>query len=179
MLHIVCDTDISCEEVGSMKLTIKRKQIVILALFLVLLLITLIQGCGNTNGSECQAPDGSKITITPSSQTVTTNGTGLAFPTPLDWTVTVFYPDGTIMPKACINVSGTFAVPNGYALYQFQFYPSSVSPNLPVNSGFAAQTDESGQYTFSTLLSAGTGTFNDTIYVRSGSNSGNATVTVN
>jgi len=162
-----------------MKFTIKRKQIVILALLLVMLLITLIQGCGNTKGSECTAPDGSKITITPSSQAINTGGAGLAFPTPLDWTVTVFYPDGTIMPKACINVTGTFAFPNGYALYHFQFYPSSVSPNLPVNSGFAAQTDDSGQYTFSTLLSDGTGTWNDTIYVRSGSNSGNATITIN
>jgi hypothetical protein len=162
-----------------MKLTIKHKQIVILALLLVTFLITLIQGCGSTSGDDCKAPDGSTITITPSSQTIDTGGTGIAFPTSLDWTVKVALPDGTIMAKACINVSGTFAVPNGYALYQFQFYPSSVTPNLPVNSGFNAQTDDSGQYTFSTLISAGSGTWNDTIYVRSGSNSGNATVTVN
>jgi len=162
-----------------MKLTIKHKQLVILALLLVLLLITLVQGCGGENSTKnCTAPDGSTITITPSSQTLSTGGAGLSFPTALDWTVKVAYPDGTIMPKACITVAGTFAVPNGFGLYQFQFYPSQVTPNLPVNSGFSAQTDDFGQYTFSTLLSAGTGTWNDTIYVRSGANQGNATVTV-
>ena len=179
MLHIVCDTDISCEEVGSMKLTIKRKQIVILALLLVLLLITLIQGCGNTNGSECTAPAGSTITITPSSQTLSTDGAGLSQSVGLNWTVTVAYPDKTPMPKACITVSGPLAVPNGYGVYQFQYYPKDVSPNVLVNSGFSAQLDDFGQYTFSTLLTAGTGTWNDTIYVQSGTNSANATITVN
>jgi len=164
-----------------MKLTIKHKQIVILALLLVLLLITLISGCGNTKGTECTAPDGSKITITPSSQSINTGGTGLGVATNLNWTVRVALSDGTVMPKACINVTGTFAVPNGFALYQFYFYPNSnANPNnIAVNSGFAAQTDDFGQYTFSTLLSAASGTFTDTIYVQSGANIGNATVTVN
>jgi len=163
-----------------MKLTIKHKQIVILALLFVLFLITLVQGCGSeSSSSNCTAPDGSKITITPSSQTFTTGGVGLAVPTPVDWSVRVAYPDGTVMPKACVTVTGALAVPNGLALYQFQFDPSSVIPNVPVNSGFNAQTDDFGNYTFSTLLSAGTGTWSDTIYVRSGTNSGIATISVN
>lgn len=176
MLHVICDTEISCEEVGLMELNIKHKQIVILALLLTMLLITLVQGCGNTNGTECTAPAGSTITITPSSQSI--SGGGIFFPTGLNWTVSVALPDKTPMPKACITVSGTFAVPNGYALYQFQYYPKDVSPNVPVNSGFSAQTDDFGQYTFSTLLSAPSGTWHDTIYVQSGTNSANATVSI-
>jgi len=162
-----------------MKLTINHKQIVILALLLVMLLITMIQGCGSeSSSSNCTAPDGSTITITPSSQTIDTKNAGLVASTSFDWLVKVAYPDGTVMPKACITVSGAFAVPDVRALYQFQFYPSSVMPNLAVNSGFNAQTDDHGAYVFSTLLSAGTGTWSDTIYVRSGTNSGNATVEV-
>ena len=133
---------------------------------------------GNLTSISCTAPDGSTITITPSSQPIDTGGAGLSVPTSLDWTVRVSYPDGTVMPKACITVSGAFAVPNGFGLYQFEFFPSSVTPNTAVNSGFSAQTDDFGQYTFSTLLSAGTGTWNDTIYIRSGANQANATLSV-
>ncbi len=162
-----------------MKLTIKYKQTVILALLLVLFLITLIQGCGSENdSSNCTAPAGSTIKINPSTGAIHTNGAGLSQNTGLNWTVTVAYPDGSIMPKACIGISGTFAVPNAFAAYQFQFYPKDVVPNLPVNSGFSAQTDDFGQYTFSTLISAGTGTFTDTITVQSGANIGTATITV-
>ncbi len=158
-----------------MKLTIKYKQTVILALLLVLLLIMLVQGCGSENSSSnCTAPAGSKITINPSSQTIhPTAATGL------NWTVTVAYPDGSLMPKACIGISGNFAVPNSTQAYQFQFFPKDVVPNLPVNSGFSAQTDDFGQYTFSTLISAGSVTFTDTITVQSGANIGTATLTVN
>jgi len=174
MLNVVCHTDMSCEEVGLMKFKIKHKQIIIL----VLLLITLVQGCGSTTSSDnCTAPAGSTITITPSSQSISV-GSGLVFPTGLNWTVTVEYPDKTPMPKACITVSGAFAIPNGYGLYQFQFYPKDVSPNVPVPSGFSAQADDFGQYTFSTLLTAPSGTWTDTIYVQSGANSGNATISI-
>ncbi|HXY53428.1 MAG TPA: hypothetical protein VEM40_02015 [Nitrospirota bacterium] len=161
-----------------MKLTIKQKQTVILTLLFVLILITLAQGCGSeSNSNNCTAPAGSKITISPASSTISTGGVGLFQPTNLNWLVTVDYPDGTVMPKACITVIGTFAVPNGYGLYQFFTGPNSTG--VAVNSGFSAQSDDFGQYTFSTLLTAGTGTWTDTLYVQSGTNQGSATITVN
>ena len=172
-----------------MKLTIKHKQIVILALLLVLLLITLISGCGNTKGTECTAPDGSKITITPSSQTITTGGTGLGIATNLNWTVVVKKPDGNPMPNACLYISGSFAFPSNATHtgvhYQFYYYPHGTNytngnflGNIPVNSPFIAQTDDFGQYTFSALVSAARQTFTGTIVVLSGLNVGTATVTV-
>jgi len=162
-----------------MRLTVKHKQIIIFNLLLVLFIIALMPGCGGENSTDnCTAPDGSTITITPSSQPIDTGGAGLAVPASLDWTVRVGYPDGTVMPKACITVSGAFAVPNGFGLYQFEFYPSSANPNVAVNSGFSAQTDDFGQYTFSTLITAPSGTFTDTIFVRSGTNQGSATISV-
>jgi hypothetical protein len=163
-----------------MRLTIKHKQTVIFNLLLVLFIVVLTTGCGSENSSKnCTAPDGSTITITPASQTISTGGVGLRVPTALDWTVRVATPDKAVMPNACISVSGAFAVPNGFGIYQFQFFPSSVTPNVAVNSGFSAQTDDFGQYTFSTLITAPSGTFTDTIYVRSGTNVGNAAISVN
>lgn len=163
-----------------MKLTIKHKQLVILALLLVLLLIALIQGCGGTDSTKnCTAPDGSKITITPSDQSITTGGAvHPGFNN--NWIVRVAYPDGSVMPKACITITGTFAFPNPLGLYQFYYFPNSTDNpnNIAVNSGFAAQSDDFGQYTFSTLMSAGSGTWNDTIFVQSGTNSGSATLSI-
>jgi len=163
-----------------MKLTIKHKQIVILTLLLILLLLALAQGCGSENSSSnCTAPAGSKVTITPASQTISTNGKGLPVggQVNLNWIVSVLYPSGAVMPKACVTISGQFAVPSPFMLYQFFSGPNSTG--VAVNSGFSAQTDDFGQYTFSTLLSGGTGTWVDTIYVQSGTNQGNATVTLN
>jgi hypothetical protein len=100
----------------------------------------------------------------------------------LDWSVTVAYADGKPMPDACIRITGAFAVttalPTNYALYQFLYYPSWVSPNVPVDSGFTAKTDAAGQYTFSTFISAGTLTFYDAIYVVSGTNMGTAKIEI-
>lgn len=150
-----------------MSLNIKHKQMAPLAMLLVLFAVILAQGCGNSQHECEEAPDKSSIIITPSSQTMTPGAT-------LDWTVVVVYPDNTPMPFACLTISGAQAVPNGTS-YQFQFFPSSVIPNAPVNSGFTAKTDKFGQYTFSTLISATTGT-SDTIFVRSGANIGTATL---
>jgi hypothetical protein len=98
----------------------------------------------------------------------------------------VLYPDGTPMPKACLDISGVLASPRNASgtgwYYQFYYYPGGNTNigNIPVNSPFAAQTDDFGQYTFSTLISAGTGSFFDeSIYVRSGSNSASAALTLN
>jgi hypothetical protein len=86
------------------------------------------------------------------------------------------------MPKACVNISGAFAYPRNPGaigwLYQFYYYPEGTKNpgNVAVNSGFDAQTDDFGAYTFSAMITAGTGTFTDTITVRSGSNIGTATI---
>ncbi len=163
-----------------MKQAIKHKLMALLAMLLVLFAVILTQGCG-TSQRECEnAEDTATVAIIPDTQTIDTAGAGLGTNVPLDWTVRVAYPDDTPMPYACLNISGAFAVPNlaGSGFYQFQFYPSWVIPNTPVNSGFIAKTDKNGQFTFSTLLSAGTGTWSDTIYARSGTNVASATVEV-
>lgn len=165
-----------------MKLTIKHKQIAIFPLLLVLLLITLVQGCGSENSTDnCTAPFGSSITINPSSETFKTSGGVVSSNLAFDFQVTVLYPDKTPMPKACINISGVLAVPNTSAAYQFFFFPGGAQTpgNVAVNTGFAAQTDDFGQYTFSAVVSAGTSTFFDTITARSGTVSGTTLLTIN
>ena len=156
-----------------MKLSVK-----LFSLFLVALItVAMLQGCGKKD-SECTAPDGSTITINPASGSWDTGGLGFYYSQPNDWQVVVRLSDGTPMAKACIKVSGNLAVPSTAGAYQFQFYPSDRTPNSPVNSGFEAQTDDSGQYTFSTLISAGSGTWKDSIYVTSGANMGTASLEV-
>lgn len=158
-----------------------RKNMKLVSLFFLCMLMTsfiYMQGCG-VRKDDCTAPDGSTITINPASITWTTGGAGIVQDLQDNWTVRVGYPDGTPMPKACITISGALAVPSGYSAYQFQFSPASVSPNTPVPSGFEAQTDDSGQYTFSTLITSGTGTFKDTIYVQSGTNKQGADYVIN
>jgi len=90
------------------------------------------------------------------------------------------------MPKACLYISGSFAFPRNATQtgvhYQFYFSPDGTSNpngNVPVSSPFSAQTDDFGQYTFSALVTAASGTFTDTISVRSGANMGTATFTIN
>ena len=157
-----------------MRLFNRHSRPVLFALALLVGAGILAAGCGTKASDECTAPDGSTIVINPTSQTWDTGGFGVGSDLQNDWTVKVNYPDGTVMPKACVTISGSLAVPSGFGAYQFQFYPSWTIPNAPVDSGFLAQTDDFGQYTFSTLISGGTGTFKDTIYVRSGTNVGSA-----
>ncbi len=159
-----------------MKIPFIKNKMALLAMLFLLFAVIIIPGCGDTTKKrDCEnAPDLSQITLLPESQTYDTGGTGAVFNIPLDWTVRVAYPDNTPMPYACINISGPLAVPNGYNIYQFQFYPSWVSPNLPVNSGFSAKTDKNGEFSFSTLITAPSPTFKDAVYVQSGSNKGSA-----
>lgn len=132
-------------------------------------------GCGNDEDIEnCTAPAGSKITVTePGTLTLADDAT-------VDITAVVTYPDGTVMPNACLTISGTFAYPRNAAgttwHYQFYYYPrGSENPNnLAVDNGFTAQTDDFGQYTFSATISFVAGAFDDTIIVRSGANVGSA-----
>jgi hypothetical protein len=160
-----------------MKLTIKHKQTVILALLLVLLLITLVQGCGNTKGTDCTAPAGSTIEVTGPGVY-----NGLSADTCANYVAVVKYPDGSPMPKACLTVSGSFAFPRNATQtnprYQFYFYPNcDVNlTNAPVNSGYSAQADDFGTYAFSALITAPSGTFTDTITVQSGGNVGTVAI---
>lgn len=163
-----------------MELTIKRRQIVILALLLGLPLITLVQGCGSVDSStNCTAPAGSTITVTgPAASTV-------AFDTNFNFTAVVKTPDGKPMSKACLDISGSFAFPrnatNTGVHYQFYYYAGGTTnpSNVAVSSPFTATTDDFGQWTFSALVSVASGTFTDTVIVRSGSNIGTATFTTN
>ncbi len=152
-----------------MNLIIKKRQIALMTLLFVLSGVMLIQGCGTSGSRECEgAQFGSTITIIPSSISwATVNSAGFFVDHTDDWKVTVVYPDGTPMPYACLNISGSLAVPNG-AVYTFQSGPSWAA--TPVNSGFRARTDVNGQYEFSTIISAGTGTWKDAISVESGAN---------
>lgn len=140
--------------------------------------IILIAGCGS-NSSQCTPPAGSTITVTgPASFSIGAD-------TNFDFTVVVKYPDTTPMPNACFNISGAFAFPrNAQQLgwhYQFYYYPGGTNNanNVPVNSPFDAQTDGSGTYTFSALVSVSTGTFTDSVVVRSGTVIGTAAFTSN
>lgn len=148
-----------------MSLNIKHKRMALLALLLVLFAVILTQGCG-TSQRECEAaPDGSTITINPSSQTMVPGSI-------LNWTAVVRYPDDTPMPFACLYITGAQAVPNGTA-YTFAYNPEWGGSPVLVNSGFRAKTDDNGKYDFATLISSGTVT-SDTIYVHSGTAIGSA-----
>ncbi len=161
-----------------MSLIINKRQIALMAVLLMLSGLILMQGCGTSGSRECEgAQFGSTITINPTSISWSTGGVGLALPVTDNWKATVLYPDGSPMPYACLNISGGLAVPDAYAIYQFQDGPSWASP-AKVNSGFRARTDVNGQYTFSTVISAGSGTWKDNIYVESGANQGSAAYSV-
>jgi hypothetical protein len=156
-----------------MIVSVQQKKIAVLVPLLVVAVIAATLGCGS-DATECIAPDGSIIEIRPASQTVDTGGGGLGSDQFFDWTVVVTLSDGTPMNGACLNISGLWAVPSANTGYQFYNNPSWVIPNTAVDSGFSAKTNDHGQYTFSTLALGGTGTWKDTIFVRSGTNVGSA-----
>lgn len=146
-----------------------------------LLAILTLGGCGKENATtgvtpDCTAPFGSIITLEPSPAAITPVG---GLPTSADilqnLTVLVQYPDKSPMPKACISISGNQARPAANYAYTFYYNTGgNADPSNPaVNSGYVAQTDDYGKYYFSVVISAGTGTFSDTITVNSGANSGN------
>jgi len=162
-----------------MELTIKHKQIALFTLIFVMFSIVLMQGCGDSS-TQCTAPAGSTITVTGP------NPSSIAADTNFNFTAVVIMPDGSPMSKACLDISGSFAFPRNATQtgvhYQFYFSPDGTSNpngNVPVSSPFSAQTDDFGQYTFSALVTAASGTFTDTISVRSGANMGTATFTIN
>jgi hypothetical protein len=120
----------------------------ILVLALPIILVILFQGCGNTNTT----PDKSTIEFNPTSFTMKAPETVCL--TPIN--VIVRYSDTTPRPKAVVTISGGFAVPNvitgvsGSGLYQFHTEPNC--GGVPVDSGFQAQTDDTGVYSFSAVI---------------------------
>jgi hypothetical protein len=154
---------------------VTMKSITVFMLCLGVASIILIAGCG----SEITAPDGSTITVNgPASFSIGTD-------TNFNFTVVVRYADGTPMPNASLNISGAFAFPRNAQQtvwhYQFYYYPGGTNnpSNVAIDSPFNAQTDDFGAFTFSTLVSVSTGTFTDTVVVRSGTSIGTAEFTSN
>ena len=148
-------------------------------LLIFILTSMLIIGCGSDPKSDCSAPSDASITV---------SGPGVfsvAFDTAFDFTAVVKYADGTPMPDACLTISSAFAFPRNATAtgsrYTFYAYPGGLRTpgNIPVDNGFSAQTDDFGQYTFSAEYTAGTGTFKDTVIVRSGAIMGTADFEVN
>jgi hypothetical protein len=161
-----------------MELSLKHKQIALFTLLFAMFSLVLIQGCGDSS-TQCTAPAGSTITVTGPSPS------SIAADTNFNFTAVVDTPDGKPMPKACIDVSGSFAFPRNASQtgvhYQFYLKPDGTnnpSGNIPVSSPFSTQTDDFGQITFSALVTVASGTFTDTIIVRSGENIGTAPFTI-
>lgn len=139
-------------------------------LSLALVFVIFPQGCGKPFES---IPDGSTLTIDPTEAKFN----NIYADTVQNFTVTARYPDGTPIPYAVLTVTGSFAVPNGMGLYQFYYYPGgSLVANTAVNSGFQAQTNADGTYTFSVVFSAGKLFEEDTIRVNSGTAAAEAVV---
>jgi len=136
--------------------------------------VFVLSGCGNTSG----IPDGSTITVGPDFKQ-----TGVAFfAVPVDYTVVVRYADKTPIPNAKVNIAGHYATTSTFfpGVYQFYRFADPNSPtNVAVNSPFDVVTDDNGEYTFSVLISAFSGTFADTIEARSGTALGSAVLQVN
>ena len=148
-----------------MKLTARLFSVLVLAFLLAP--FALYQGCGNNKN----IPDGSTITITPSSVSLTNVGEQV-----VNFKVVVRYLDGSPVPYANLVVTGGFALPAATAAYQFYWYPGgNLVTNTLVDNGFKPQTDKSGVYDFSIVV-FGTTAFDDTIYVSSGSVVGSATL---
>ena len=155
-----------------MKTPSLKKKFVLFLTVLTSALIVGVGGCGRTD----IAPDGSTITITPTSMTLknTTSDTSN------DFTVIVRYPDDKPIPYAKVKISGGFAAPNKGATYQFYYYTggSANTGNAAVDSGFIGQTDKMGIYKFSVVVYGASTGFDDTIMVESGTASATATLSL-
>jgi hypothetical protein len=130
----------------------------------------LIGGCGGSSGDS--APAGSTITFSPTSWSFSIAGDTCA-----EFAVLVKYSNGTPMPKANVSIYGGFAFPRTPTHYQFYLGPNCVpGGSKAVDSGFTAQTDDFGVYSFSALVSFSSNTFSDIVYAYSGSAFGSATL---
>jgi hypothetical protein len=171
-------------------MNVKIRIYAIILLAAVASMVILFHGCGSKNSD---APDGSSITISPSSLTLA--NINLFGDVIQDYTVTARYADGTPIPDVALSISGSFAFPvitssGGLSspFYQFWNAPGgSAGGGQLVNNGFVAETDDSGIFKFSIVIfSEVTGTggalvpsaFTDTINVMSGPALGQTTIAV-
>jgi len=152
-------------------------------------MVFLFQGCGSKNSD---APDGSTISINPTSLTLT--NPFLAGNVIQDYTVIARYADGLPIPDVALSISGSFAVPltssGPIVSPRYQFYNApggDQGGGQAVNNGFIAETDSSGTYKFSIVIfSEVTSTggllvpnaFTDTINVMSGTAIGQTSISV-
>lgn len=160
------------DNMRSMVINTRHQVVSLISIFILTSMLTI--GCGSDPKSDCSAPSNASIIV---------NGPGVfsvGFDTNFDFTVVVLYNDGKPMPQACMTISSAFAFPRNATAtgsrYQFYAYPGGTQnlANIPVDNGFSAKTDDFGQYTFSALYIAGTGTYKDTVTVRSGAVIGTA-----
>jgi len=137
-----------------------------------MLLVGLLPSCGDNK----TIPDGSTITIDPSSVTLTNISTDST----INFTLILRYSDGTPIPLGRFRISGAFAAPNASAAYQFYYFPTgpdNPNGNTAVPSGFEAQTDDNGVYKFSIVVFGSNVGFIDTIRADSGTASGTVDLT--
>jgi hypothetical protein len=163
---------------------IPKKLIVILMLLMLSSSVILLKGCGSSNDSStgCRSDQ-----IAPFDATITVGGgfTGSAgSDTPVYFTAVVKDKSGNNMNGICLQISGNFAYPRNAATtgWHYEFHRGVLDPLNPspiVNSPFSDVTDNFGKYDFSALYSVATGTFTDTVTVRSGSVQGTAAFSVN
>lgn len=150
---------------------------------MLILIVIALQGCGRADTHPTSVPDGSTITITPTTLTLSKIDN-----TSQDFSVTVKDKNGEPINKAQIQISGAFAEPrnatNTNARYQFYRFPGGevIPGNIPVNSGFTAETDSNGVYKFSITIYGQVGgvpnAFTDNINIHSGTAFGSVTLTI-
>lgn len=152
-----------------MKYKVKYSSVIVLALLMIQ--VMLFTGCGSNDAIV----DRSTITISPATVSIQ----NIISDAVQNYSVVVRYPDGTPIPFAKIHVSGAFAEPALGAAYQFYFYPDGTqnpNGNVTVDSGFDAETDKFGVYTFSIVVFGPGATFHDAINITSGTTAGLSTI---
>ena len=132
--------------------------------------IAMLSGCGSGT-----TPADSVISFNP-----TEINAAIAFDTCFKSTVVVRYPDGTPVPTAKLYIDGAFASPRLGAGRRYFFYEGwgCTDPAQYRDSGFNAETDDEGNYQYSLLVTAGSGTFDDNVQVYSGSSYNSQKITI-
>jgi hypothetical protein len=135
--------------------------------YVVIASLALLSGCGDptipSDGTLVFFPSDIKFSI--------------AFDTCFDRMVVAKYKDGTPMEKAEIVISGSFASPRQGAGIRYYFFEGPCQPTFATtltadpayrDSGFKAIADNHGEYSFSVLVTALSGSFKDVIHATSG-----------